>query len=553
MVGVRSDLVAEGWQALGAGEWARARTSFEQAVAGGETPEALEGLGWAGYFLDDDSLTFDARERAYRAYRDRGDDGAAARVAAWLAADCLEFRDEPAVASGWLQRARRLLDGVEEGPDHGWLAVHEASFAMDTDPARARELAVRAVALGRRFGVPELEMVGLGYEGRALVSEGELTEGMRRLDEATAVALAGEAEILVCVAWACCCLIAACEQVRDYDRAAQWCRRMGEFCDRYSIGILLGVCRAKYAGVLTWQGRWEEAEDELVSAADGLAASRPALAHEAVVRLGDLRRRQGRLEEAEELFARCEGDALALLGRAQLALDLGRPQEAAEYADRFRRRFPGARRTERSAALEVAVRAHVGLGDRDRAGEALAELAGIAGRAGTRPLEAAVRACEGVVAAAAGEHDTARRRFEDAADLFAASGAPFEAARARLDLAASLEALGRPGAARREATAARRSLEALGAASEVARADDLLGRLRGREPEPPASGPLARLSPREREVLALVAEGLTNAEIAARLVLSEHTVHRHVANILRKLDLPSRAAAASVAGRHGLA
>ena len=65
--------------------------------------------------------------------------------------------------------------------------------------------------------------------------------------------------------------------------------------------------------------------------------------------------------------------------------------------------------------------------------------------------------------------------------------------------------------------------------------------------------PLGELSKRELEVLSLVAEGLTNHDMAQRLVLSEHTVNRHVANILRKLGLTSRAAAASLAGRHGLA
>jgi LuxR family maltose regulon positive regulatory protein len=103
-----------------------------------------------------------------------------------------------------------------------------------------RRLAGRAVELGRRFGVPELEMVGLGLEGRALVSEGDLKEGMRRLDEATAAALAGEAKLLFCVGWACCYLISACERVRDYDRAGEWCGRVGEFCERHGIGNLLG-------------------------------------------------------------------------------------------------------------------------------------------------------------------------------------------------------------------------------------------------------------------------------------------------------------------------
>jgi DNA-binding NarL/FixJ family response regulator len=64
--------------------------------------------------------------------------------------------------------------------------------------------------------------------------------------------------------------------------------------------------------------------------------------------------------------------------------------------------------------------------------------------------------------------------------------------------------------------------------------------------------PLGDLTPREREVLCLVADGLTNRRIAERLVVSEHTVHRHVTNLLRKLDLPSRTAAAAYAVRSGL-
>jgi pimeloyl-ACP methyl ester carboxylesterase/DNA-binding CsgD family transcriptional regulator len=72
--------------------------------------------------------------------------------------------------------------------------------------------------------------------------------------------------------------------------------------------------------------------------------------------------------------------------------------------------------------------------------------------------------------------------------------------------------------------------------------------------ESPAAphGGAAELSGREREILALVAEGLSDREIAERLVLSPHTVHRHVANIRAKLDQPSRAAAAAAAARLGL-
>jgi ATP/maltotriose-dependent transcriptional regulator MalT len=545
-----------GWVALRGGEWEGARAAFAASLAERETPEALEGMGWVGHMLNDDRLTFDAREQAYRLYLERGDNSSAARIAAYLAADHLLFRGEPAVANGWLQRAHSLIDDLEPGVDHGWLAIHEGHIAvsLEEDTAKARQLAARAVELGRMFRAPELEMLGLGLEGRALVSDGELEEGMRRLDEATTVALAGEARLLYCVAWACCYLISACERVRDFDRAAQWCARVGDFCGRHDI-FLLNTCRAHYASVLSWQGRWDEAESQLTAAVGGLQVSRPPMVGDAIARLGELRRRQGRLAEATELFARSETHTLSLLGRAALALDRDQPEEAAELADRYLRRFAEPGRVERSAGLELAIRALVRQGERDRAANALTELREIAARAQTRPILAAVSSSEGTLAAASGDHDVARRSFEDALDLLAACEAPFEAGRVRLDLAATLDALGRPDQAQREIEAAIENFREIGADGECARAETMLEKLRTTRltrPVEATDGPLGDLSRRELEVLDLVAQGLTNRDIAARLVLSEHTVNRHVANILRKLGLSSRAAAASLAGRHGL-
>jgi ATP/maltotriose-dependent transcriptional regulator MalT len=277
---------------------------------------------------------------------------------------------------------------------------------------------------------------------------------------------------------------------------------------------------------------------------------------DALARLGELRRRQGRLDDADELFARTETHSLSLLGRAALALDRDDPSEALELADRYLRRFPDSTRVERSAGLEIAIKALARLGELERATEALGQLREIAARAGTRPLLAAVRSSEGTLSAAHGDHDAARRSFEDAVDLLAASDARFEAARVRLDLAATLNASGRHDRARREIDAALASFQELGADGESTRAEAMLGKLRRARatlPAEAADSPLGELSRRELEVLGLVAEGLTNHDIAERLVLSEHTVNRHVANILRKLGLPSRAAAASLAGRYGLA
>jgi LuxR family transcriptional regulator, maltose regulon positive regulatory protein len=200
------------------------------------------------------------------------------------------------------------------------------------------------------------------------------------------------------------------------------------------------------------------------------------------------------------------------------------------------------------------VRAFTRLGDIERAEDALAQLRQITARARTRPLLAAVASSEGALAAAQGDHDAARRSFEDALDLLAAGDARFEAARVRLELAAALKALKRDGQARREIETALAQFQELGADGETERAAALLRELRTTTaPSELAGTPLGDLTARELEVLGLVATGLTNHEIARRLVLSDHTVNRHVANILRKLGLPSRAAASSLAGRYGLA
>src|SRR5262249_3784903 len=439
-----------------------------------------------GHMVSDERLTIDSRERAYRHYLDRGDRSSAARIASLLAADCLLFRGEAAVANGWLQRAHSLIDDLEPGIDHGWLAIHEGHIAvsLDEDTTKARRLAAHAVDLGRLFGVPEIEMLGLGLEGRALVSEGSLEEGMRRLDEATTVALQGEARLLYCVAWACCYVISACERVRDYDRAIQWCDRVGEFCDQHDI-FLLNTCRAHYASVLSWQGRWDEAESQLTAAVEGLKASRPPMVGDALARLGELRRRQGRLEEAEELFARTETHSLSLLGRATLALDRDEPAEAVEVADRYLRRFPDLTRVERGAGLEVTIRALARLGEYERAAEMLSELREIAARNPTRPLRAAGGSSEGNLAVARGGYDAARRSFEDALDFLASSDARFETARIRLDLATTLMTLGRKDRARHEIGAALAALEKMGAVRDSARALTMLAKLDTTPSTPP--------------------------------------------------------------------
>jgi len=540
-------LLAQANEALTKADWDGARKLFVRALEESETPEALEGLGRAYWWLDEADAVREVRERAYRLYREREDVRGAARVALDLAQDALVFRAEEAVFNGWTERARRLLEGVEPCSEHGLLAVRDAFFALllggDTVSARAR--AEDAVELARRFDDVDLEMLARSVEGAALVAAGEVAEGMRLLDEATAAATGGEMRDLELIGQTCCFMIYGCQRVRDFERAAQWCKRVEDFCRRFGLPYLLGVCRTEYATVLTLRGDWKGAETELVGAAEQLA-QRPGQAVDAFVRLGELRRRQGRLDEAASLFEEAGPLPEALAGQAALALDAGDAAGAADWAERFLRQVPASDRTQRAHGLELLVRARAALGEHDAASTALAELDELVGRIDVDLFRAGAAFAGGVAAAAAGEVERGRRRLHDAVDLYERGRLPFEAAEARLALAAALALEGRPAQAAEEAGRAADAFAAMGAAERARGARQRSASL-GR----PAA-PTDVLSRRESEVLRLVAEGLTNKEIAARLVLSEHTVHRHVANILVKLGLSSRAAAAAYAAKHGL-
>ncbi|MGH3040534.1 MAG: LuxR C-terminal-related transcriptional regulator, partial [Gaiellaceae bacterium] len=364
---------------------------------------------------------------------------------------------------------------------------------------------------------------------------------------ATATAVEGEATIPISSAWACCILVSACMAVRDFERAFEWCDRIAEFAERYGSRYMLAFCRAEYGAVHLWRGRWSEAEAVLTASVEDYSRSRPAWAVSPLLRLAELRRRQGRAEEAALLLDRTGTFEAAQLCRARLALDRGEALRAVELVERVLRQIPEHRKLDRLPALELLACARIERGDLDEATQALDELRGVEQLVATSPLRASADLWEGMLAAAGDDHGRARTLLEDAVDRFERSGAPFETAGARIELAASLLALGRAEEAEAEAAAALESLLELGAKTEAERARRLLDASRGKR-----TVAVPELTAREREVLRLLADGLTNRQIAERLVLSEHTVHRHVTNILRKLDLSSRTAAAAHAVRAGL-
>ena len=531
---VESSLVA-GRAALVRAAWGEARREFAAVLAVEETAEALEGLGVAARWQMDGTAALAAHERAYRLARERGDAVATARLAIELAFDCLQFRGA-AEANGWLERAGHLLERLPPQPEHAVLAYMRANRALngEHDPVDARRLAAVGVAAAEAAGSLDLEMLCRALEGLALVAAGSVREGMWLLDAATTAALAGEVATVRIVEVICCHLIDACQRVRDLERAGEWCVRVEEISQRYADAEMFATCRTHYADILVWRGEWREAEATLGAACRELGGV-PRKVVEGVVRLAELRRRQGRPDQAEALLAEAGGHRMAMLVLAALRLDREDAAGAAEEAERFLRRVGEGDRFERVPALELLVRARLQLGDPSAAREAVDELERTAAEGGTASLRAVALVARSRLAAETAP-DAARAALEDAVDLFAACGARYEAAQARLELARLLRGLGRSTDADVVGAAARAALADLGA------------------PAPAVERSL--LTSREQEVLRLLAHGHSNEAIASELVVSVRTVERHVENLYRKIGVSGRTARVSATAwalAHGMA
>jgi tetratricopeptide repeat protein len=249
--------------------------------------------------------------------------------------------------------------------ESGWLTIVKAHIALyaDRDPPQARRHAQAGVAIGQAIGSREVEMLALAYEGLALVSDGLVTEGMGKLDESSTAAISGELRGVDEAGTIACCLIAACERVRDVGRAAEWCQRLRELSERWAFELMIAVCRTHYASTLVARGHWQEAEREFQAAIAGFGHPHRGQAAEAQVRLAELLIRQGRLDEAAELLDRVDagagrklGHTIALTVRAALLLERGDPQGAADTAETFLRAMPGPESLERAPALETLCR-----------------------------------------------------------------------------------------------------------------------------------------------------------------------------------------------------
>jgi ATP/maltotriose-dependent transcriptional regulator MalT len=534
-----------GFAALDAGRYPQAQAEFETALAADASAAGYDGLSQALRWMGDGASSLAAREEAYRLYREGGDTVRAGVTAGWLAWDTLLLRGDWAVAQGWFARAERLLEDSPKSVERGWLLYLRALLALNTfaDARAAEQQAQEAAELGAEHNEPDLELGARSVRGLARVALGDVPSGMRDLDEASAAAVAGEVRNPMMAGLVWCNVIYACERVQDVERAAQWCAIVREQAERIQSRQLFGFCRSHYARVLITRGEWREAEVELDLARNDFSAAAPAGVYEAALALAELRRRQGRFNEAISLCQSCEWHEGAQLCLAEIAWDHGDTARGRELLARRQRRLSEQARISDAVGLELAV--CLAVVERDSAGASeLSEALGkLAATANTPALLGRARFAAGVVATLT-DSEGARIALEDAVDVFTSASMPFEAARARVALARLLDATDRSGGAAPLWEVATETFAELGVRRNPRELDSPLASI--------VHARKGELTAREREVLRLIVDGLSDEAIPERLVLSPHTIHRHVANIRSKLRQPSRAAAAAHAIRDGL-
>jgi len=536
----------KGWSALRGGDSAAARRLFEDAVAEAGSGAALEGLAAALYFEREYSTSADLYERAFTAYREESNTmaaGRAARTAAWINGGIL---GDWAVQNGWWARARTVLEAAgEDTPEHGWVLILKAYVEPD---AHTRENLLRdAIAVARRFGESDMEFEALAYLGCMYVMIDRAEEGLAFVDEALAAACASEVTDLSILDSIFCGLFWACELVNDVPRAEQWMRAAGDLIARRNV--VAAFCRAHYGGILTAAGRWDEAETELMVAAEhfdsGISTRRAVV----MIRLADLRVRQGRLEEAALLLEGLDHHPDAVRTLAALHFERGQTALAADLLERATEgpdeEVPTVGESTMIAPLlGLLVDVYIEDGRVDEAQRTAERLERLARQRGPY-LRAAAALARGRAHLAGGTGDE-RAYLHDAIEGFAQAQLPMELARARLEMARAL-AERSPAVAVAEAKAALADFERL----EAARYADAAGALLRSLGAPVRTGPkgMGALTKREAEVLQLIGAGLSNPEIGDRLFITRKTVEHHVGNVLSKLGLRNRAEAAAYVAR----
>jgi len=530
----------------GKGDFSGATVILRRIAEVSNEPEDRFRLGTMAYLITDIGEAQDQFERAYRDFQSRNLPRRAAMAATMLGRIQFEMFDDKVVGRAWLARALRLLEREEPCVEKGYVLV--GLFGAYVDNVDDLEVsASTALDIAHRFQDRDLECKALGDSGLALVSMGRVRDGMARLDEAFTMILGGDCTNPAVINQVACSLISACERCGDVPRAAAWLRFIESSVPAAGEGPavhLFAHCWAAFGSLLCHVGRWQDAETALRMALAKGEASYRFLKVTTRATLADLWIYQGRLEEAARLIDETM-DRVEIMGpRARLYLAQEKYDLAAAVARQALRQLSGDQLRAASLLL-VLVEAELGGGKISAAETAALQLQHMAESAEVAAAAAQAAVALGKTAMAKEESELAVQRF--AAGLVTLGDSyPLLRARLHLELARAY-ASNAQAETILNAEAALSIYQRLGA-PEAGQAAELL-KAQGRtvtvaSPPPTAMDVLSR---REREVLPLLAKGLSNPAIAQRLVISPKTVEHHVSNILSKLGLRNRAEAAAFA------
>jgi DNA-binding CsgD family transcriptional regulator len=505
----------------------------------------LDRLARAAYLTGHIDVANDAWERTHHAFLGRGETAPAVRCAFWLGLTLVQ-RGEHARGGGWLARAQHILeDTALDCVEQGYLRIPMALQTLEGgDPETAYRSFVEVTELADRFGDADLLALGRLGQGRSLVAQGQAAQGLALLDEAMVAVTTGEVSPLA-TGIVYCAMIIVCRAIFDLRRVQEWTAVLSRWCaTQQDLKPYRGQCLVHRSEIMQLRGEWTDAMDEVREASEHLSdpPGDPVLGM-ALYQQGELLGLRGEFARAETCYREASGCGHTMQpGLALLRLVQGRLDDAAAAIGRTVTEAEGV--VERSRVLAAYVEVKLAAGDVEAARAAVDELDEIAAAFESPYLRAVVGYARGCVLLAAGDPGAACVALRRAWVAWHELEAPYEAARVRLLMARACRQLGDHDTAEMELDAARRVFEQLGAVPALEQVRELIGRA-----VPPSAG---GLTPREIEVLRLVATGATNREIADNLVISDKTVARHVSNMFTKLGLSSRAAATAYAYEHDL-